>query len=167
MIPEIELTRAKFAIFSEDGLYRYLLVRNWSYPVNKLLLFIGLNASTANGLEDDPTVSRLIFRAYTAGFGGLLCANLAAAVTPDPKRMRKMPDPIGPLNDEYISAALGLTDGAALLGWGQLIKGFAFLEKRADKVIKMVKEPYCLGTTKGEYPRHPLYVPYSQQLEKF
>lgn len=169
MIPAIDLSRPKSAVFSDDGLYRYLLVRTWKawQPGMKILLFIGLNASTANGLTDDPTVNRLTFRAYSYGYEALLCANLAAAVDKNPHHMLKMPDPVGPLNDEYLKAALELTGGAALLGWGQLIKGYDFLEKRADAVIRMVREPYCLGTTKGEYPRHPLYVPYSQKLEKF
>jgi hypothetical protein len=28
-------------------------------------------------------------------------------------------------------------------------------------------EPKCLGVTDGGYPRHPLYVPYAAQLERF
>lgn len=167
MIPPIDLSKPKGAVFSEDGLYRYLLIRVWRSLPEKLLLFNGLNASTGNGRRDDATISRLTYRAYTLGYGGLLCTNLAALVSKEPAGLFKTPDPIGPLNDDYIKAALALTGGVALLGWGQLIKGVDFLERRADAVIKMVREPYCLGKTQDGYPKHPLYVAYSQQLEKF
>lgn len=46
------------AYISEDGLYRYNLVRDWGTSSDPGMLFVMLNPSTADAGEDDPTIRR-------------------------------------------------------------------------------------------------------------
>ncbi len=43
------------ALFSDDRVYRYALWRTWS-PSQPSVMFIGLNPSTADESQDDPTI---------------------------------------------------------------------------------------------------------------
>lgn len=47
------------ARFSEDSKYRYCLWRTWTDdPMPGYVAFIGLNPSTADETDDDPTIRR-------------------------------------------------------------------------------------------------------------
>jgi len=177
----LDLSQPRGAVFSGNRTYRYVLWRVWhSYRPARvvqtgkrkdhkqwpLLLYLGLNPSTANEITDDPTIARLTRRAWDGAFGGLLAANLCAFVADDPERLLTAREPVGLWTDEYIRGLAEMvkeTRGVVLVGWGQLFSAgrFKFLQERADVVLKMVPEPYCLGQTKDGYPRHPLYIPYS------
>ena len=50
------------AVISDCGLYRYKLSRHWEQGLQRLV-FIGLNPSTADAIEDDPTVRKKIINA--------------------------------------------------------------------------------------------------------
>ena len=56
----------RYAYFSPDRKYRYQLTRIWHQHL-PLAMCIGLNPSTANEAEDDPTISLL----YRKGCGVL------------------------------------------------------------------------------------------------
>jgi hypothetical protein len=55
------------AIFSHDFLYRYMLSRVWDQLNDRRVVFIGLNPSTADETEDDPTIPAL--PGFRAGLG--------------------------------------------------------------------------------------------------
>ena len=61
----------KDAVLSEDRKYRYLLSRNWD-DTKPTVLFIGLNPSTADEKEDDPTINKCISYAKSWGNPGRL-----------------------------------------------------------------------------------------------
>ena len=61
----------KDAVLSEDRKYRYLLSRNWD-DTKPTALFIGLNPSTADEKEDDPTINKCISYAKSWGNPGRL-----------------------------------------------------------------------------------------------
>lgn len=157
----IDLTIPKGAIFSEDGKYRYALWRSWS-QYRKPLMFIGLNPSTANGTMNDPTITRLMARADQEGFGGLLAGNLYALVSSNPSVLLGEGDTIGPETDDYLLKMIGMT-GRVLCAWGS----FSAAKDRAEEVIKLVVEPYCLGINAGGAPKHPLYIPYDKQMVRY
>lgn len=76
-----------------------------------------LRASTADEIENDPTVTRCIGYARTWGYGGLCMANLFASRDTDPRGMKAAPDPVGPKNDERLSQQAGKA-GVVVAAWG-------------------------------------------------
>lgn len=69
------------AEFSDCRTYRYALWRKWDWQgFANQVMFIGLNPSTADETEDDPTIRRCIRFAKDRGFGGLMMMNATNAV---------------------------------------------------------------------------------------
>jgi len=148
------------AEFSDDGVYRYRLWREWDTSL-PTVLFIMLNPSTADAAQDDPTVRRCIDYARRWGYGKLLVGNIFALRSTDPKRLYEADDPVGQANDGVL---LDMHDRAELTvcAWG--VHGH--LRNRGDTVATMLKRHrpgslHCLGITKGGAPKHPLYLPKS------
>jgi len=93
------------AVFSKGRRYRYTLRRRL-YKGNKILLVIGLNPSTADGKEDDPTVRRCAGFVERLGYDTLLMVNLFALCSTDPRKLREAEFPIGPRNDPHVDEKL-------------------------------------------------------------
>ncbi len=153
----------RWAIFSSCRRYRYLLGHVWDERAPRLL-WILLNPSTADHAQADPTNIRCERRARRLGYGGLVIANLFAFRSPDPAALRACEDPVGPANDASIRQALREA-AAVVVGWG----AHGSYRGRDREVAAMVAESgratRCLGRTGTGAPRHPLYVPYEQDLE--
>jgi hypothetical protein len=136
--------------------YRWWLLREWDASLPRLVV-IGLNPSTADEREDDPTIRRCIAFAKRWGYGSLTMLNLFAFRSTDPDGLYSIVDPIGWLNDQTLTEQ---TRGApmVLCAWGA---GGAILD-RGPKVIKSLLglgRPLCsLGVTKDGHPKHPLYL---------
>lgn len=82
------------AYLSECRQYRYWLTRIWNHAL-PMLAVIGVNPSTADEVENDPTIRKCMGFAERLGFGGLLMINVAAYRATDPKKCRDAADPIG------------------------------------------------------------------------
>jgi hypothetical protein len=157
LFPDIERSGARF---SEDGKYRYLLWRVWDES-KPCIMFIGLNPSTATAAMDDPTIRRVKGFAKSWGYGGVYMANLFAFISPYPKDLLTVADPIKD-NDIWLkSTALNCKD--ILFAWGS----FPEAEKRAAEVIEMFPNAVCLGLNKNGTPKHPLYIKANQQQINF
>lgn len=142
------------AVLSACRQYRYSLTRSWgSCASTKHVVFIGLNPSTADETEDDPTIRRCITYARSWGYDGLTMLNFFAFRATDPKVMFAALNPVGPDNDKTITS---ICAGAPLVicAWGN---GGGHLS-RSDEVIKMLPAPHCLTKTKQGEPGHPLYL---------
>jgi hypothetical protein len=151
----------KGATFSNDEKYRYLLWRQWDTK-KPIITFVGLNPSTANGLTDDNTITRLINFTYTWSFGGFKIVNLFALKATDPGELIIHPDPIGPDNDDYLlEIAKDKTQVVFMWGNGGRLHG------RNAIVMRMFKNPLCFGITKCGQPIHPLYLPKETKLIKY
>lgn len=153
------------AEISDCGLYRYTL-RRWLEPEGPSLLWAMLNPSDADGIEDDPTIRAVIDFTIAAGFRRLVVANLFALRSPKPDVLRQAVDPIGPRNDDYLSA-LVVECSAVVCAWGtnkatRLGERGPFVAQQMEKFVAM---RLCLGTTADGSPRHPLYVPRSESLQ--
>lgn len=158
------------AVFdSKARTYRYLLTRIWD-PTIAPAVFLMLNPSTADAMEDDATIRRLAHPktgfARRMGAGGLVVVNLFALCSTDPRALRHHPDPVGPLNDAFIRQA---TDRASTVvaAWGA-----AGVEHgrgaRVAEVLRGRRVPlHCLGQTSTGQPRHPLYLPSGAALEPY
>ena len=143
---------ASGALFSDDRIYRYLLWRTWQQS-GPLLLFVGLNPSTADENINDPTIRRCIGFAREHSARGVLVSNLFAFRATKPRDLFAAPEPVGPDTDEWLGAAHRLaTHTVACWGVHGKFRG------RSNDAIAMLDQLLCLGTTKAGEPRHPLYL---------
>ncbi len=152
----------KDAKISRDGKYRYYLTRTWDAS-KPYALIIGLNPSTADAIKDDSTVTRCIRIVKSLySFGGLSILNLFAFRATNPRELLIESDPIGPKNDYWITK---FVDRAALVivAWGNS----GDLKGRDQRILKLVRKPYCLGMNKNGSPKHPGRLKKSVGIEPF
>ena len=76
------------AIISDCSKYRYELHREWDKKKKKVL-FIMLNPSTADGLNNDLTTIRCMNFAKRWGFGGIMIGNIYPFRAKRPKDLQK------------------------------------------------------------------------------
>ena len=149
------------AEFSPCRVWRYALWRVWA-PDEPYLAVIGLNPSTADEIQDDPTIRRCIGFAKRWGFGGYFMLNAFGYRATDPKVMKAAADPVGPGNDEAIRRITGGA-GQVVAAWGNHCP-----LDREQAVCRLIRQSvYCLGTTRSGRPKHPLYLPNETKPELF
>lgn len=141
------------AIFSMDRRYRYVLSRQWG-DTGRTIAFIGLNPSTADEKQDDPTIRRCIGYAKDWGFGGLRMLNLFAFRATDPAVMKAEPLPVGCDNDWHLLDSVNHCD-LIVAAWG----AHGVHQGRGDAVRQMLPRLHYLRLTKDGHPGHPLYLP--------
>ncbi|EGF20712.1 MULTISPECIES: DUF1643 domain-containing protein [Streptococcus] len=142
----------KDAILSEDRKFRYILSRVWD-EAKPTVLFIGLNPSTADENEDDPTIRKCINFAKSWGYGGILMANLFAYRATNPRVLYSEQDPIGSDNDFYIKEYADKSE-MIIACWGN----HGSFNNRSHEVYGLVDSLHCLDTNKSGEPKHPLYI---------
>ena len=139
------------ALFSEKRKYRYCLWRIWDEFL-PMIMFIGLNPSTANEEQDDPTIRRVVGFARSWGYGGVYMLNLFTYVTAYPAVLMKCNNPLM-LSDWYLRLYAKEVD-KIVFAWGSFPEAF----ERAEKVKGMFPIAYCLGQNSNGSPKHPLYL---------
>ncbi|MBI6630115.1 DUF1643 domain-containing protein [Pontibaca salina] len=149
------------AIYSDCERYRYSLTRVWDAR-GKRAHFVMLNPSTATEMQNDPTVERCERRARTLGFGAFRVTNIFAWRDTDPRAMRAAADPVGPANDAAILDGLDWAE-QTIAAWGTHGAHLDRGPQIADLLHQSGKPIYHLGLSKAGHPKHPLYLPYSQQ----
>jgi hypothetical protein len=150
-------------IFSEDRKRRYILWREWGCDLFEgdgverdrgFVQFIGLNPSTANESENDPTIRRCIRFAQYWGFGGLAMTNLFPMVTAYPMELIVARDVV---NDETLFST-ACRAGKIICCWGN----FPIARKTGKSLIQELtaqKWPvFHLGLNDNGSPKHPLYL---------
>jgi hypothetical protein len=152
----------KSAIFSPCRTWRYALERIW-WPMDKhVVAFIGLNPSTADETQDDPTVRRCLGYAKKWGYGSMVMLNIFAFRATDPRVMKAAADPMGPDNNAWITTVANRAD-LVVAAWGNdgVYRG------RSREVVDLLHqagiELMCLRLTKQGEPWHPLYLPKNLQ----
>jgi hypothetical protein len=130
----------------------------------RLMLWIGLNPSTADEQQLDPTLTRIARFSEREGMDGFWMGNLFGLRATDPAVMKAATDPNGPGNDASLLEAAGRCE-KIVAAWG--VHGEHL--DRAAAVVKLLTghELWCLGTTKDGHPRHPLYVRANQPLVRW
>ena len=78
----------KTAVISRCEKYRYKLTRTWDEDKGKVL-FVMLNPSTANHIENDLTTIRCINFAEKWGYGGIMIGNIYPFRAKRPKDLKK------------------------------------------------------------------------------
>lgn len=142
-------------IFSPCRQYRYTLWREWNAAL-PYCQFIGLNPSTADETNDDPTIRRCIGFAKAWGCGALCMTNIFAWRDTKPEAMKRAQDPVGPENDRWL---IEIAHGAYLrvAAWGNhgrhLNRGKRVALDLADSLLSLC----CFRLTKEGQPEHPLH----------
>lgn len=153
------------ATFSPCKCYRYLLWRRWD-ETKPMAAFVMLNPSTADEVDNDPTVERCQRRAVAMGYGGLWVANIFAFRSTDPAALYELDDPVGPGNDEAI-VHVARHAGLVVCAWGK----HGNLIERGKAVVSLLAttgcRPHYLQLNADGTPKHPLYVSYSVQPTPF
>ena len=127
----------------------YLKIEN----IVTYFLVIGMNPSTADEKEDDPTINKCISYAKSWGYGKVLMANLFTFRSTDPSILNYVSNPIGSDNDFYLQKSASEAD-LVIACWGNPGR----LLNRDKEVISLISDLYCLKQNKNGTPHHPLYL---------
>lgn len=159
------------ALFSPCRQWRYTLWR-YFYPgkiMPRAVNFILLNPSTADELQNDPTVARCEVRAREWGFDALVVTNLFAWRSTDPRALEAVTDPVGPDNDYHLTHNASMGAALVVCGWGG---SRPLIRNRASHVVELLREAdvsltYLRMSENSGQPWHPLYLPYSEQPKEW
>lgn len=154
------------ATFSSCKKYRYLLYRLWDNFENGFCVFIGLNPSTADENNDDPTIRRCVDFAKRFGYSGLYMLNLFGLRSTDPKKLINVDDPVGDKNNKIIKEVCLSNNGYKICCWGN----YGSFKNRGVQLINFLDHfeivLHCFGFTEKNEPKHPLYLSKESKLEK-
>lgn len=161
-------------IFSEDKAYRYLLTRRFnekSEAEKRFVNFIMLNPSTADEVNNDPTIERCCQRAKRWGYDGLHVTNLFAYRSTEPANLKLINDPVGPENDYHIRS-IAKDSELVICGWGSSAKVKKLIDKRAEIVKRWfwfdeINTHYLKISEASGHPWHPLYLSYELSPQKW
>jgi len=137
---------------SRCKLHRYALSRYWQQGQG-IVAFVGLNPSTADGIDDDATIRRCVDFAQRWGFAGMDMVNLFSYRATKPTLLLTALQPIGPRNDFWLHKVIKRSD-IAVACWGN--RGVYL--NRADVIRKRYPTLQYLKITAANQPAHPLYL---------
>lgn len=143
--------------------YRYVLSRSWDNSKEKVM-FICLNPSSADEIEDDKTVRKCINYAKLWNYGGIYLTNLFAYRTTDVRNLFTVDNPLGIENDKYILDIANKVN-TIIVAWGN---SGVYLN-RSSEVLKLLEnyKLYCLDINKTKEPAHPLYQKNNLLIKKY
>jgi hypothetical protein len=127
-------------------------------------MFIMMNPSTADLEVNDRSVAKCERFARRWDYGGIYVGNTFAYRATDKKRLRGIPDPVGPENEKHL-IAMAKRAGIVIFAYGQ--PGDRRLQDLGQLLVKnLVKnlidkgvKPHVLKLSKdGTTPCHPLYL---------
>lgn len=151
------------ASFSEDRKFRFSLWRIWD-AAKPLVMFIGLNPSTANENTDDATIRRVKSIASNLGYGGVYMMNCFPFISTDPAKLK-----FGYTNDSQYQNYYTLQDVAekcqdVIFAWGNFKE---VTEDIQEVLITYFPNAKALHINKNGSPKHPLYCKSNSQLINF
>ena len=169
-----------FCLFSKCRSYRWILKREL-LSGKKTVVFIGLNPSRADSLNNDRTLIRVINFCSKWNYKNIYVINLFGLISKSPCQLSKSKDPVGNNNDLITFKVLEFwmknINCDLWLGWGdkgqlysrdrivlKLIKNLSNLKSNDNNYSKRV---LSLGYSKKGNPRHPLYMPNESFLKPF
>jgi hypothetical protein len=139
-----------YAVFSPCGKHRLGLYRAWDWELPSAMV-IGLNPSTANDLDDDPTIGFIRRVLDNNGYGSFYMLNLFTMITPHPKKLILDKDLAKVVSSWRETAALCKD---VIFAWGKFPtygRHLLAIEEFGDKAL-------CFGRNKNGSPRHGMYL---------
>lgn len=157
------------AHFSDCEKYRYWLRRDWDTSLGAIS-FLMLNPSTADEVENDPTIERCQRRAIAMGYGSMIIVNLFPFRMTDSRLLNTVDNLLGDIADANNSILRAVESSAATVcGWGK----HPLAAPRAKMVMDMLMQAdlqhkvMCLQLNADGSPQHPLYIAYAKQPVPF
>lgn len=161
----------KGAKFNANRTRRFRLWRIWNRQL-PLLVIVGMNPSTADENDNDPTVERCARRADMLGYGGILMMNMLDIIETDSRKLDEMPAQLrcSADNTRQLLSAIELAETAKadiLCGWGKPGQKYGAVAWFATQAARAGVTLFCLKRNKDGSPAHPLYQPYDKEFEWF
>lgn len=171
-------------IFSPCRRYRYTLWREWDVQSefapkipprdairrairepDSYVQFIGLNPSTADETQDDPTVRRCVGFAKRWGYGAMCMTNLFAFRATDPEDMKREARPIDvDCENDVALVRVGAAASLVVACWGT---HGSWLNRGRHVSVLFHGRLQCFGRNADGSPKHPLYLRDDARLEPF
>ena len=150
---------------AEGRRYRYWLHRELVADGEGGLVFVLLNPSTADALEDDPTIRRCVGFGKRWGYRELTVVNLFAMRATSPAVLRQHgAAAIGSRTDDALRWARSEPRTRAVVaGWGN----HGMHLERDVAAMDIVRPTMALRTTKLGCPAHPLYLPSASEPQPY
>lgn len=144
-------------VFSPDRRHRYTLIHR-ADPLlggERLLMWIGLNPSTADERQLDPTLTRILGYSLREGYDGFIMTNLFAWRATDPRDMKEAADPVGAENDRWLLESARRCR-RVVAAWGS----HGSFRDRGAAVCRLLRkfDLVCLAQNADGAPSHPLYL---------
>ena len=163
----VDLFAASSAIISPCETYRYRLERDG--PGIGQTTVIMVNPSTADAVENDATIRKLLGFGRHYDWGRIVVGNLFAYRSKDVKALATSADPVGPDNDGHLMDMMREAD-RLVVAWGPAAKLPQRLRGRYRGILEIAhmvsRRPMSIGApAKDGHPRHPLLLPYGRALQ--
>jgi hypothetical protein len=155
------------ALLSPDRVYRYTLERIWDADRPRCA-FIGLNPSTADESQLDPTLRRCVRFADGWGYGSFVMLNVFALRSTDWRGLHHARDPVGPANWMWIGETtrhVAENGGIVVCCWGTHAIHVRGGRTLTLAIRDLLERPYVLRLTRAGHPEHPLYLPSALEPE--
>ena len=138
-------------ILSQCRKYQYLSIFDSGTAHNPMGV-VGLNPSfIKNG--KNATASILLDIAIREGFDSIVITNLYGYITPDPKQLKGLSDPVGDENNIWIENMKNACSKILCI-WGNNAD-----KNRVQEILPLIKKKaYTIGFTKSGQPRHVLHT---------
>lgn len=140
--------------------YQYLSVFDSGTALNPMGI-VGLNPSfIKNG--KNATASILLDIALREGFDSIIITNLYGYITPNPKDLKTIDNPVGSENDMWIENMRNACTKILCI-WGNHAD-----KNRVEEILHLIKDKsYMIGLTKLGQPRHVLHTKKDTPLQKY
>lgn len=157
------------AEFSDDGVYRYWLTRDWGFHRltdgrEPFMLWIGMNPSTAEADIDDPTIRKEMVLTKRMLIDCYVKVNVMDYRATSPKTLLR----VKACSDKNLETIEYFAEKATaiVVCWGALHKS---LKCHAIAVLEVLKDRSlnCLGRNNDGSPKHPLYLANNTVFERF
>ena len=116
-----------------------------------------LNPNQADEIKNDPTITRCARFAQDWGFSRLDVVNLFAVISPTPKDLVKIKNPVGKLNDHFVLESIQSAD-LIIAAWGNYGQHKGRSGEFRNLALHLGLKLSCLKVNLSGEPMHPLYV---------
>lgn len=172
------------AFHSADGRFRWLL--RWRWDDGPVMVYCGLNPSTADAFTADHTARRSADFAKREGCGGMAWVNIVPYITSYPAALRSWlaaarfnapPGRDAPRhvpwrapNDKFITEAATGPGDIVVCAWGAIAACREVEPHRLHTALLLQRlgvTQYALAFTRAGHPAHPLRLPKTAPLTEF